>query len=116
MPCALIVDLIEHDERPLFRRLEERPWMADANRGALEKMGPAKEAILESVLMIWRLKAVQEEGAGDMEWQHHLTAWLVRDDWLLRRKWELTLESLRSGIGTCVGLPGLLRFELSLIS
>ena len=86
LPCAIVADLVANDERPSFRRPDEKPWSVAAISAEMGSAGPAKAAILESVLAIWRLKMTQEEGAEDREWQNHLTAWLVRDNWVLRRE------------------------------
>ena len=82
--CALLRDLAENDERPSFRRAEEKPWTAGAIGPELERAREARDGILESVLMIWRLNMTQEHGDEDQDWQNHLTAWLVRSDCLLR--------------------------------
>ena len=82
--CALLKDLTENDERPLFRRTEEKTWTAGAVAPELERAGEARDAILESVLVIWRLNMTQEHGDEDQDWQNHLTAWLVRLDHLRR--------------------------------
>ena len=88
LPCAIVADLVANDERPSFRRPDEKPWSVAAISAEVGSAGPAKAAILESVLAIWRLKMMQEEGAEDREWQNHLTAWLVRDARSSRREFS----------------------------
>jgi hypothetical protein len=38
----------------------------------------AKEAVIESIIAIWRLYQVGEDGPDDSVWEDHLEAWLVR--------------------------------------
>jgi hypothetical protein len=63
----------------LVQHQDERPWTTSSTTGELEGAGALKKAIEESILTIWCLKMVQEEGAEDQDWQNHLLAWLVRD-------------------------------------
>ena len=67
LPCAIVADLVANDERPSFRRPDEKPWSVAAISAEMGSAGPAKATILESVLAIWRLKMTQEEGAEDQE-------------------------------------------------
>ena len=69
-------------------------------------MGAAWEAILESILMIWRLQMTQELGAEDRDWQNHLVAWLVRDTWLRLHERRADFTINRSDTRTSVGPLG----------
>ena len=73
-PCALIADLVRNKERPSIRWAEEEPWSVGAIAGELREVGAARDAIHESVLMIWRLWIRTEEGKTDDEWKAHLVA------------------------------------------
>ncbi|KAF9641985.1 hypothetical protein BDM02DRAFT_3133415, partial [Thelephora ganbajun] len=67
------------------------PWVPSLNGNALppclliamlqndlDKTPAASEVIWECVLSIWRLKLVEEEGAEDVTWVDHVSAWLIR--------------------------------------
>ena len=105
-PCALTRELEENDERPSFRRLEELVWAPGLFGLQIDNTGMAKEAIQESVLAIWRLQVVQEEGADDRDWQNHLVAWLVRHTRLRQREVGANFAIHRSGIGISARPPG----------
>ena len=63
---------------PDSKKSAERAW---AGVGAEEDLGrtpSARDAILESLVAIWRLREKEEEGGDDPSWQDHLEAWLVR--------------------------------------
>ena len=60
--CTLLRDLIENDEWPSFRRAEEKTWTAGVAGPELEQAREARDAILESVLVIWHLNMTQEHG------------------------------------------------------
>jgi hypothetical protein len=77
--CAVLRDYMVNGERPSIRNPDDKPWTTGAIEGELQGAGAAKGAILESVVMIWRLKMTQESGASDPDWQNHLIAWMVRD-------------------------------------
>jgi hypothetical protein len=68
-------DLVDEDEKPSFRN--EPSW---SRRGLEEELGEvpeASDALWESVLALWRLKVVQEDGSDSVIYQKHVSAWLV---------------------------------------
>jgi hypothetical protein len=74
----LIKDLMDYDAAPSIRKDAQRLWAGAELEGLLAGTPDAREAILESLVAIWRLREKEEAGAEDIEWQNHLEAWLVR--------------------------------------
>jgi hypothetical protein len=83
-PCARIADLVKYRAVPDFRKSSDLKWTEVAVESALVGVPKARDAIIETVLAIWRLMQKEENGGEDADWQNHLEAWLVRDccSWL----------------------------------
>ena len=82
-PCVLIQALVEDEVQPNSRSTGERPWSFAGYREVVNSVPAAKDAIVESVTAIWRLKTEEEEGGKGESvhspgWQDHLEAWMVR--------------------------------------
>ena len=81
-PFVMVEELEESGVRPTPLRAEEREWTPTAVKEVVNGIPMMKEALLESLLAVWRLQMCQEESdkPGIAEaWQDHLEAWLVRD-------------------------------------
>ncbi|KAF9643507.1 hypothetical protein BDM02DRAFT_3191535, partial [Thelephora ganbajun] len=77
-PCLLIAGVVKEGTKPSYFDTLQRPWSRKALQNDLDKTPSASEAIWECVLSIWRLKLVEEEGAEDVIWVDHVSAWLIR--------------------------------------
>jgi hypothetical protein len=76
--CILLQPFIENDERPSSRDKSDAAWVLSSYSSLLGEVSYAKEAIVESVVAVWRLHRTEEEGPKDTVWVDHLEAWLVR--------------------------------------
>ena len=76
--CSLIQDLEEYGIVPNPHVKSEASWSAKGLRKELEKAPEAMEALQESAHALWRLKEAMEDGQYDDDWKSHVTAWLVR--------------------------------------
>ena len=64
-PCALVSDLIEYGTGPTFRKSGDRWWTeAGCENELLAALPESREAIMESVVMIWRFAGEGGEGEG----------------------------------------------------
>lgn len=78
-PCRLIANLVEDEERPSARTPKDQGWAISAIKVSLRNVtDEQRDAIIESVVAVWRLRERDEEGPADGAWQAHLAAWLVR--------------------------------------
>jgi hypothetical protein len=75
--CPPIQSLIDDDERPSGRNPHDAKWVPSSYKGWLGGVPEARSAIVETVLAIWRLRAVEGSGPEDPTWKDHLEAWLV---------------------------------------
>ncbi len=91
-PCALLKAFIDDDERPSSRNKLDAEWALSSYGSRLEEVPYAKEAIVESVVAVWRLHSTEEDGPSDPLWGDHLEAWLVR--WQLQSGSGTSLTSL----------------------
>jgi hypothetical protein len=81
VPCTLLAAL----GRPDPSSADDSRWTRKALLPELAKVPvEAREAVLESVIAIWRLKKTEEEGPDDPVWEDHLEAWLVRREIFVR--------------------------------
>ena len=76
-PCRLIESFVRYNVRPSVAEPAQRPWSEEALATEFEKFGPVKDLIGECVLNLWRLKAFEDKGVKDEEWQKHMGACLV---------------------------------------
>lgn len=78
LPCQLTKDLIFTEVVPDPRQEGEIGWSYAGLRREVSKGNAlAKDAIMESVVAIWRLRERDSSASGNTEWQNHLEAWLV---------------------------------------
>jgi hypothetical protein len=79
-PCKLVAPLVKKDVRPDPAVSMHSHWTGEEVMKDLQKVpSEAREAVAESILAIWRLYQVVEDGADDMVWEDHLEAYLVRN-------------------------------------
>ena len=76
--CELLGSLIENNERPSLRDPSDAEWLPGRYGKLLAGVPYARDAIVESVVVIWRLRCTEDAGATDPLWGDHLEAWLVR--------------------------------------
>lgn len=80
--CDSVADLIEYGMAPSFRKPSDRAWTEAMCESELAGAPvAAREAIMETVVAVWRLREKQLV-SGDPLWKDHLEAWLVRGDWV----------------------------------
>lgn len=105
-PCALIEDLVSENNYPDPDSLQDEPWLVTALAPHLDKAPLIREELLESVVAIWRLREVDEQGPNDPIWQDHLEAWLVRPEHRISvgRSFNVAMRC-RFAIATCALVP-----------
>jgi hypothetical protein len=59
----------------------DESWTADAQSSELKSVAKApRDALLETVFRLWRLKEIEEYGSGIAMWADMVEAWLVRSE------------------------------------
>jgi hypothetical protein len=76
-PCDLTQELADLDVKPDARKVNDEQWTLKKLKFVVDMLPDYKEALMESVLAVWRLKETQEKGLQNMAWRLHVEAWLV---------------------------------------
>ena len=85
------------------RYSKEPAWSSMGLNSELAKTPMAGPALWESVLALWRLKEVEEEGGDQGEWQSLVSAWLVRVSLTFSGAGGTHPRVFSVAIGTCAG-------------
>lgn len=76
-PCRLTETLVQANACPVHTDSVQRPWSEEVLGPEFARFTILKDSLRECVLALWRLKAVEEKGSDDNDWQEHVGAWLV---------------------------------------
>lgn len=80
-PCLLYDQVLRKIPAPVPKATEDGLWARRAFFNDLLEIdndGEQSQRIWDSVLTIWRLKSVDEDGLEDESWRSHIRAWVVR--------------------------------------
>ena len=63
--------------------ISHKPWAKKTLESELEKRPEAREALWESILMLWRLSLTMRKAPSTTNWLNLVSAWLVCIHWLV---------------------------------